>query len=160
MRRVMLFLAVFGLAGLLYAADPFVGTWKLNISKSKFSSAKHSMLDLTAPRQQTETYREIGTDRIELTWQNVAADGSSSLLLLTYPTQGGSVKVERGETQFAWVETKISPHEYYATYLYEGKQIMTRHKVVSKDGKFLRQTLAGIDDTGKPFEVLLVLEKQ
>lgn len=37
---------------------------------------------------------------------------------------------------------------------------MTRHKVISKDGKILRQTLRGVDDDGKPFEVLLVFNRQ
>jgi hypothetical protein len=36
MRKAMLLLAVFGLAGSLWAADPIIGTWKLNIAKSKF----------------------------------------------------------------------------------------------------------------------------
>jgi len=30
-------LAVFGLAGALWAADPFVGTWKVDVAKSKTS---------------------------------------------------------------------------------------------------------------------------
>jgi len=38
MRKTMLFLAVLGLAGSLWAADPFVGTWKLNLAKSKASN--------------------------------------------------------------------------------------------------------------------------
>jgi hypothetical protein len=32
MRKAMLLLAVLGFVGLLWAADPFVGTWKLNIA--------------------------------------------------------------------------------------------------------------------------------
>ena len=35
MGRALLLLAVLGLVGSLWAADPFVGTWKLNIAKSK-----------------------------------------------------------------------------------------------------------------------------
>ena len=34
MRKAMILLAVFGLVGLLWGADPLVGTWKLNIAKS------------------------------------------------------------------------------------------------------------------------------
>ena len=50
--------------------------------------------------------------------------------------------------------------EWIVTYLRDGKQVGTRHKKISKDGKTLRQTIRGFDDEGKPFEVLLVLEKQ
>ena len=38
MGRALLLLAVVGLAGSLLAADPIIGTWKLNISKSKFAA--------------------------------------------------------------------------------------------------------------------------
>ena len=160
MRRTMLLLTMFLLAGSLWAADPIIGTWKLNINKSKFLSAKHPMLDLTAPKEQTEVYRELDSGRIELTWKNTAKDGSSGMLVLTYPIQGGTVKVEQGDTPISWIQTRVGQREWYATYLHEGTQIMTRHKVISEDGKTLHQTLRGVDADGKPFEVLLVLEKQ
>jgi len=35
MRKAMLFIAMFALAGSLWGADPFTGTWKLNQAKSK-----------------------------------------------------------------------------------------------------------------------------
>ena len=54
MRKVMLFLIVFALAGSLWAADPIIGTWKLNISKSKFRSGQQ----VTA-KARTDVYREI-----------------------------------------------------------------------------------------------------
>jgi len=37
LRRGLLLLAVLGLAGALWAANPFVGTWKMNPAKSKTS---------------------------------------------------------------------------------------------------------------------------
>lgn len=160
MRKAMLLLSIFGLAGSLWAADPIIGTWKLNIAKSQFSSAKHSMLDLTAPKKQTEVYRESEPGQIELTWTNTASNGSSTTLVFTYPIQGGAVKVEPSDTPITWVQLRVSQREWYATYLFEGKQLMTRHKVISRDGKIMQQTLRGVDDRGKPFEVLLVLEKQ
>ena len=35
MRKALFLFVVFGLAGSLWAADPFIGTWKLNVAKSK-----------------------------------------------------------------------------------------------------------------------------
>jgi hypothetical protein len=160
MRKAMLLLGIFGLAGSLWAADPIIGTWKLNIAKSKFSSAKHSMLKMTAPKEQTEVYKELDSGMVELTWKNTAADGSSATLVFTYPLQGGAVKVEPSNTPITWVQLRVSERVWYATYLYEGKQILTRYKVISEDGKTMHQTLRGIDNEGKPFEVLLLLEKQ
>ncbi len=36
MRKALLFFAVLGLAGSLWGADPLIGTWKLNVSKSNY----------------------------------------------------------------------------------------------------------------------------
>ena len=45
MRKAMLLLAVFGLMGTLWAADPSLGTWKLNLAKSKIPAS-----DLAKPQ--------------------------------------------------------------------------------------------------------------
>jgi hypothetical protein len=37
MRKVMLLLVVLGLARASWAADPHVGTWKLNLARSQFN---------------------------------------------------------------------------------------------------------------------------
>ena len=48
----MLLLGCFGMVGLLWAADPFVGTWKLNVAKSKFdppsSALKSDLVKIAA----------------------------------------------------------------------------------------------------------------
>jgi hypothetical protein len=41
-----------------------------------------------------------------------------------------------------------------------GKQIARYYKVVSKDGKTMRQTLTGMDREGKPVNIIKVLERQ
>jgi hypothetical protein len=47
MRNAMLSLAVFGLASSLLAADLIIGTWKLNLSKSKFAATEKVPKELT-----------------------------------------------------------------------------------------------------------------
>ena len=155
MRKTMLMLAVFGLAGSLWAADPIIGTWKLNIAKSTFSP------NVPAVKENTDVYREIEGGQIELTYTATEKDGSATLLKLTWPVQGGMAKVLQGDPAgTTWVETLIAPGEWYATYLRDGKQFQTRHKAISKDGKTMRQTLRGFDAQGKPFELLLVSDRQ
>ena len=154
MRKLILLLAVFGLAGSLRAADPIIGTWKLNIEESKFSPDSS-----TIPKEQTETYREQSGDQIELTYQNVNMDGSSTLLVVTYPIQGGMAKVQKGDTPYSFVQTRIAQDEWIVTYLRNGKQVGTRHKKISKDGKTLHQTIS-FNDEGMKLKVWLVLEKQ
>ena len=53
MKGITLAVALFGLAGLLAAADPSIGTWKMNVVKSKIKPGP-------APKSVTATYSEDG----------------------------------------------------------------------------------------------------
>jgi hypothetical protein len=156
MRKTMFFIAMFALAGSLWATDPIIGTWKLNIAKSTFASNAPP-----PPKEQTEAYRLINNGEIELTYKSIEKDGSSVLLVITWPAQGGAAKVIKGDIpkNISWIETLIAG-EWYATQMQDGKQSYTRHKIVSKDGKTLRQSFRSTDAQGKPFENILVFDRQ
>jgi len=62
MKKVMLLVAVFGLVGSLWAADPLIGTWKLNVAKSKFSADFLAFEKAVAPKESTLVIRELNTD--------------------------------------------------------------------------------------------------
>jgi hypothetical protein len=74
MERVFLIIAVvvLALAGsalmLAQGPDPFVGTWKLNLAKSKYTGA-------AAPKSDTLTFEAQGNG-LRLTRDGIAADGS------------------------------------------------------------------------------------
>jgi hypothetical protein len=91
MRKAILLLAMCGLADSLLAADPIVGTWKLNLAKSKFAPNQPDI-----PKSGTEAYREVEGDQIELTVTRTEADGSSVLSKYAWPDQGGAVKILQG----------------------------------------------------------------
>lgn len=57
MRKAMLLLAVLVLVGSLWAADPMLGTWELNIAQSTFTQAQ------PAPKEETAIWRAIGKDK-------------------------------------------------------------------------------------------------
>src|ERR671925_377421 len=63
-------LALAGSAALMLAQapDPFVGTWKLNLAKSKYTGA-------AAPKSDTLTFEAQGNG-LRLTREGIAADGS------------------------------------------------------------------------------------
>ena len=155
MRKALLLFAVLSFAGSLWAADPLIGTWKLNIEKSKFPP-NHPAI----PKEQIQTYRELSNDRIEMTYQNVSMDGSSDLIVSAYPIQGGIGKIQKGDTPFSFVQTRIAPDEWIVTALREGKQVWTRQMKISEDGKSMRVTARSFYRDGKPFELLEVYEKQ
>jgi hypothetical protein len=154
MRKAMLLLAVFGLAGSLWAADPNVGTWKLNLAKSKLLPSTQAPV-----KEETIVVREIG-DQFEITIAGTRTDGSTISSKGTNPKQGGVTQGAAIPKDFMVMVTMISPNEWYNTYLQNGKQIRVGHFVISKDGKTMTDTGKGFDDKGKPVESLAVFDKQ
>jgi hypothetical protein len=155
MRKALFLFAVLGLTGSLWAADPFIGTWKLNIAKSKARPGA------SLPKEQTDICRELDTNQIECVTKSIKDDGSPGTLTMTFPRQGGMVKLQPPEPKFmSYVETIVKPGEWYATFMMNGVQIQLIHKVISEDGKTARATITGVGLDGKPVEEILVFEKQ
>jgi hypothetical protein len=115
-------------------ANPFIGTWKLNLDKSKFVGA--------APLGWTDVFREIEGDQCEVTTKIVLPDGSIIDEVIVWPRQGGIAKFLQGGTEgVIEVETMISPNEWLATRMADGKQTGLVNLLVSQDGKTMRYTL-------------------
>ncbi len=152
MREAMPFLAVFGLVGSLWAADPSVGTWKLNIAKSKFPPT------VQAPKEQMVVKRELDADQFELTITGVNADGTPFSVKITHAQQGGVVSgLPEGSMA---VLTVVAPGESLTTFLQNGKQVQLHHNIVSKDEKTMQQATKGIDAQGQPYEEVLIYDRQ
>ena len=155
MRKTMLMLAVFGLAGSLWAADPIIGTWKLNFAKSKIPSTEK------APKEQIEIYRELNGKQIELTFSGTEADGSPISGKWMFPLEGGIATSQPPRPKdMLYVEGMIEPGNWCVIVMQGGKQIGRIHKIVAKDGKTMGQTFKGKDDKGRPFERLWFYDRQ
>jgi hypothetical protein len=138
------------------AGDPIVGTWKLDVGKSKLVPS------LSPPSAQTEAYRELPSGEIQLELTRIDDRGTSVSMILTWPAGGGIVQdprrsLPKGVTA---VETLLAPGDWYVTFLTDGKQTMTMHKVISRDKKVMRQTLKGVDPQGRYVEQIQVLYRQ
>ena len=159
MRKAILCLAVFGLASALWAADPIVGTWKLNVAKSKIaipdSAPKEIIEYYSAMKEWTEIYREIAGDQMELESTEEPAGK------FVWPRQGGVVTVEEGAPLWAThIEILIEPGNWYVTLLIDGRQVAVKHKTFSKDGKTMLMKETFRDPQGKFIEMPLVFDKQ
>jgi len=155
MRKAMLLVAVFGLASLLWAADPIVGTWKVNLAKSKPAPGQQATV-----KEMTVVTREVGAD-LETTFDGISADGSPFSMKFTNPQQGGVLKSGQAATEGTFVViTVIRPGEMYGTSVQNGKQVEVTHTVVSKDGKTMSRTSRAIDAQGKINESLMIFDKQ
>jgi hypothetical protein len=157
MRKTLLLLVVLGLAGSLWAADPNLGTWKLNLAQSKFSPG------YAVPKELTEVFTAVG-DQIEVTITGTAADGKPISIKATYPQGGGLAKVttppSASSAPLTAVITVVSRSSSYLTILKDGKQQRFGYGVVSQDGKTRRATTKGKSDDGKPVNNIEVFDKQ
>ena len=140
-----------------WAADPIIGTWKLDVAESTFSTAMQGV----PPKELVEVIREVEGGRIELAQSGTQQDGERITFRITYPAQGGLVTIDEGQGTegLTFVETLVSPGNWYATTLQAGKQVILRHKVVGADGKTKRETVRGTDERGRPFEQIEVYER-
>lgn len=154
MRKLLALLSVLGIAGALYAADSFSGTWKLNLAKSTYESG-------TAPKATTVTVQDVkGMTDVTVT----GTDGSGKPIAthMTHPTEGGPVKfLEGGPTDGSTESIKqVSANTRHTTVMQGGKAVSTEQITVSADGKTMRIVAKGTSPNGKPFTNVEVFEKQ
>src|SRR4051812_3980765 len=151
MRSIKLLLMLTGLAALLMAADPFVGTWKMNPGKTKFKRG-------APPKEQTVTISESGSD-MAVKVEGIASDGSKIATQYTVPSAGGAGKIESP----VWdgiTAKRINPSEREMSYLKGGKTVYTTHSKLSADGKSLTVASKGLNVLGKEVEGDVVYDKK
>jgi hypothetical protein len=155
--RLMIGIAlVLTMAVAAIAADPNVGTWKLNLAKSKLAPSTQAPM-----KESTMVAQEIG-DEMQVTSTGVRTDGSKTGNKHSNPKNGGMVTYQEGAPAAGVtnIYTVIAPGDAYVTVLRDGKQVSVVHAVVSKDGKTNTWHIKGTDAQGKPVESLQVWEKQ
>ena len=143
------------LAGVLVlsAADPSLGTWKLNTAKSKFSPGP-------APRSSTVVVSQDG-DWIVSKTDGVNAEGKPTTSInrikrdgKEYPWQGlstGPAKI---------TAKKIDDYHFESVLRGEAGGAVNVRTVISKDGKTRTQTATGIDAKGHKVNSVMVYDRQ
>jgi hypothetical protein len=137
------------------AADPITGTWKLDVQVSRF-------VVYEAPKEQTESYRELASGQIAMTLTQIAKDGRKSAVRLTWPIVGGAVQDPAGALPKGQsiVETLLGPGDWLVTFLDNGKQSSTMRKQISLDRKTMTQTAKFVDAHGRTLTEIYVLRRQ
>ncbi len=151
MRKAMFLLAVFGLAGALWAADPHIGTWKLNIAKSTFSGP--------APKSATET-DQAQKNGLKVVGDRVNADGTVSHTEFAVKYDGKDYPIKGIPTVDTIALKKIDANTFEAVAKKDGKVVGTLRQVFSKDGKIRTSTTKGKNEQGQDFTTVSVMEKQ
>src|SRR5262245_37117654 len=156
--RARLSLGVVGIAvaATLVAAqskDPFVGTWTLNLAKSKYNSGG-------APKS-SETLIEPAGKGYKLTVKQVSASGAQLNWSFTSDLDGKASKVTGNSPNADMVTvTRVSATELLTISSKGGKETTRQKTVVSADGKTRTVTTTGVDPTGKKVDTVAVYDKK
>ena len=137
----------------LWAADPFVGTWKLNLATSKYSPGP-------PPKNLTITYAANG-DGIKSTTEGVNAEGKPVATTYTATYDGKDAAVTGTGAPYDTIALKrIDPNSLETTTKKDGKVLSKGKRVVSKDGKVLTVTTKGTNAKGEATNNVAVYDKQ
>jgi hypothetical protein len=159
MKRLPVYAILFVLAAVAAAPvfaqnDVFLGTWKLDVTKSKYTNPP-------APKELTRKLEADG-DSVKYTYTGTAADGSSISYGFTvkydgkdYPVTGA---MPGGADMIAIKKTGAT--SLLATQKKGGKAIGTAKVQLSKDGKSATVTASGTDESGKTVSYVSVYDKQ
>ncbi len=119
----------------LWAVDPVLGTWNLNLAKSKYFPGP-------APKQQTRIY-EADSTGVRATVMTVSADGQT--ITMHYPANydGKEHTVTGSPDSDGIVMRKVDDYTADSTLIHAGVVIGKARRVVSPDGKTMTITYQG-----------------
>jgi hypothetical protein len=145
---LVVFLAGFALC---FAADLYMGTWKLNEAKSKLSPGtvkNHTVL------------MEAAGDNVKVTIDGVDAEGKPVHTEWTGKFDGKDYPVTGDPNSDARAYKKIDDQTMAITVKKGGKVTVTGRTVVAADGKSRTVTTSGTDPKGNKFANVAVFDKQ
>ena len=153
-KHLLTAIAIVGLAGaapLAQSPDPMLGTWKLNVEKSKSSYKSGTSLI------------EAAGDGVKVTADLVGADGTAYHWTWTAKYDGKDVPIT-GTTPFGpgavAALTRVDAHTAKIVGKRNGEVILTQTIVTSADGKSRTVTTRSKDAKGQPVETMSVYDKQ
>ena len=151
MRKLLCLLTLLLFAAPLFAAEPFAGTWTLNTAKTKYTTG-------TPAKNATLVIEEQGTN-LQTTVTGTSSDGSPLSAKFTVPISGGKGTVQEGD--FNGITSKwISANVRDNSYTNDGKEMRSRHFVISKDGTTMTSKVKGTSPNGSPVDGTDVYDKQ
>jgi hypothetical protein len=133
-------------------ADPAIGTWTLNVEKSKFTPGP-------GPKSATRTYAQTA-DGIALTFSSVAADGTTTSGQSTFKYDGKDYPYT-GSPDFDTISLKrVNATTVKSAQKKNGSVIGWTTRSVSAHGKVLTLSSKGKDAKGMAFHSVAVYDKQ
>lgn len=129
------------------ADDMFVGTWNLNVAKSKFNPGP-------APKSMTVTIEPGGKVSVE----SVNAEGKETKW--GYTAAPGAEATIDGMENSTVIEKRVGERTVEHTWNMGGPAKMTGRGVLSKNGKTMTYTIKGTNAKGEAVHNVEIYEKQ
>lgn len=160
MKRIMMFVSVVVMSvvasgPVLAQSNSSIGTWKLNLAKSKY-------VNIAAPKSETRTVEAQGNGA-KYTYEGVAADGSRIAYSFTTNYDGKDSKISgvgfpNGADTIAG--TRVNANTVTSSSKKAGVVVQTTRSVVSADGMVTTLTAKGTNAKGEPTSNIAVWDKQ
>ena len=133
-------------------ADPFTGTWKINLAKSTYSPGP-------PPKSSTFKY-EPSEGGLKRTQDQVDAQGQATHTEVLTKFDGKDYKVQGAATNNTVALKRIDDRTFEATGKTDGKVTTITRVVVSRDGKTMTSTQTGKNAQGQTVNNIMVRDKQ
>ena len=147
----LMMLATVLFAGPAFAADPIVGSWKLDVAKSKFTSGQEM-------KASSRVYTEAN-GIYTLEQKVTGADGKEMSYRVKY-SDGKDMKQDTGGPVDTTHAKKVDANTWDFDLKKDGKVVGHVHRVVSADGKTLTVHNTGMMLSGITGDQTLVYDKQ
>jgi hypothetical protein len=149
----LVMVSVLVLTAVVMAADNNVGTWTLNLAKSKYSPGP-------APKSQTLTIAAWGDDGVTYKSDGVGADGKPTHTEFQAKYDGKGYPFKGNPDADLLSYKRIDANTVEATTTLKGKSTTAAKVVVSADGKTRTVTQTGTNAQGQALDISSVYEKQ
>ena len=150
-RRVLFGIALCLIAVACYGADPTMGTWKLNATKSRIPKG--------AARNTTVVYEAAGDD-VKITIDGVDAEGKPTHDEWTGKFDGNDYPVTGNPQEDARALKKINDYTYTVAVKKDGQRTATGRIVIDPDGKSRTVTIMRTGANGKMVTSRAVYDKR
>ena len=134
------------------ASDPMIGTWKVNLTKSKYSPGP-------PPKSATNKF-EPWEDGMKATVDIVDGQGNKIHSEAAVKFDGKDYPIKASPIADTVSVKRANERESDITWKKAGKVVMTGKSVISIDGKNTTVTQTGTDPQGRAMNNVIVFDKQ
>ncbi len=139
--------------GLQAQTDPIIGTWRLNVAKSKYDPGP-------APMSETRIYEAFGTNGIKSTQTRVEVGGNKGTITYSAMYDGKDYAYMGSQDADTIALKKVDANTIDATLKKSGKVTLLVKAVTATDRKTRTLTTSGTNAKGQKVSNVTVWERQ